>query len=116
MYFAQSVINSLGLLIEVDNDGALDLINSWSPTGRTRHCATSINFLRELKEQGLLVVQWISNVGMSPDILPRMWESPSSISNVMSMFGEILQFRQQPLHWERVLAVESRIRTSGSKF
>jgi hypothetical protein len=75
--FARSVINSFGLkvklpmLIEEDNKSAVDLINSWSATGRIRHIATSINFLRELKEQGLLAMQWISNVGMSSDTFTK---------------------------------------------
>jgi hypothetical protein len=66
MCFARSVISSLGLkvqlpmLIEVYNEGAVDLINSWTATGRTRHIAT-----------GVIIVQWISNVGMSSDIFTK---------------------------------------------
>jgi hypothetical protein len=37
----------------------------------TRHIATRINFLRELKEYGLISVQWISNEGMSSDIFTK---------------------------------------------
>jgi hypothetical protein len=77
MCFARSVISSLGLkvqlpmLIEVNNKGAVDLINSWTAAGRTRHNATRINFLRELKDSGVIIVQWISNVGMSSDIFTK---------------------------------------------
>jgi hypothetical protein len=77
MCFARSVISSLGLkvqlpmLIEEDNKGAVDLINSWTETGSTRHIATRIIFLRELKEKGVIIVQWISNVGMSSDIFTK---------------------------------------------
>jgi hypothetical protein len=67
MLFAWRVLSSMGLLvqlpmlIEVDNKGAVDLANSWSATGRTRHIASRINFLRELKEEGIITVQWISS-------------------------------------------------------
>jgi hypothetical protein len=77
MLFAWRVLSSMGLkvrmpmVIEVDNKGAVDLVNSWTATGRTRHIATRINFLRELKEQGLISVNWISNVGMSSDIFTK---------------------------------------------
>jgi hypothetical protein len=59
------------MVIEVDNKGAVDLVNSWTATGRTRHIATRINFLRELKEQGLISVRWVSNIGMSSDIFTK---------------------------------------------
>jgi hypothetical protein len=77
MLFAWRVLVSLGLkvklpmVIEVDNKGAVDLAYSWTATGRTRHIATRINFLRELKEQGLISINWISNVGMSSDIFTK---------------------------------------------
>jgi hypothetical protein len=56
MLFAYRVLESMELqvklpmVVQVDNRGAVDLVNSWTPTGRTRHIATRINFLRELKE------------------------------------------------------------------
>jgi hypothetical protein len=77
MLFACRVLESIGLLvekpmvIEVDNKGAVDLVNSWTATGRTRHIATRINFLRELKEEGTISVRWISNVAMSSDIFTK---------------------------------------------
>jgi hypothetical protein len=59
------------------------LVNSWTATGRTRHIATRINFLRELEEEGTISVRWISNVAMSSDILQRMLEEMTSIDIVM---------------------------------
>jgi hypothetical protein len=38
--------------------GVVDLANNWS-VGVTRHISVRVNFLRELKEQGLLRVMWI---------------------------------------------------------
>jgi hypothetical protein len=77
MLFAMRVLEPMGLkvqklmLLEMDNRGAVDLVNSWSATGRTRHIFTRINFLREIKEEGVIAVQWISNVHMSSDIFTK---------------------------------------------
>jgi hypothetical protein len=77
MLFSWRVLASLGLVvelpmvIEVDNKGAVDLANSWSATGRTRHIAARINFVRELKEEGVITVRWVSNKHMSSDIFTK---------------------------------------------
>ena len=77
MLFAKQVLESMGLkvktpmILKVDNKGACDLANNWSSAGRTRHVAIRVNFLRELKEQGDLLVQWIPNKQMSSDIFTK---------------------------------------------
>jgi hypothetical protein len=77
MMFAYRVLESmelkvkLPLVVEVDNKGAVDIANSWTATGRTRHIATRINFLRELKETCIVSVQWISSVIMAFDTFTR---------------------------------------------
>jgi ribosome biogenesis protein Nip4 len=48
------------MILKVDNKGVVDLVNNWSIGGRTRHVTTKVNFLRELKEEGVLKVIWIS--------------------------------------------------------
>ena len=77
MMFAMRVIESMGLkvklpmIVESDNKGAIDLINNWSTAGRTRHIATRVNFIRELKAQGIIEPRWISNEFMSSDIFTK---------------------------------------------
>jgi hypothetical protein len=77
MLFSWRVVQSLGLKvklpmkIEVDNKGAVDLANGWTANSRTRHIATRVNFLRELKEEQIINVQWISNKHMSSDIFTK---------------------------------------------
>jgi hypothetical protein len=77
MLVAWRVVESMGLKvklpmsIEVDDKGAVDLANSWTATNRTRHIATRINFLRELKGEGVISVQWISSFLMSSDIFTK---------------------------------------------
>ena len=65
MLYIKNVVESLGLqvqqpmVLEVDNQGAVDLLNNWSVGGRTRHIDVRINFMRELKEEGILVVRHV---------------------------------------------------------
>jgi hypothetical protein len=77
MLYCMRLLKSIGLqvekpmILEMDNKGAVDLVNNWSATGHTRHICTKINFLRELKEEGLLKVVWLSNEYMSSDIFTK---------------------------------------------
>jgi hypothetical protein len=71
----------LPMRIEVDNKGAVDLANSWTAINRTRHIATRINFLRELKAQGIVSVVWISNQFMSSNIFTKNVGGQSNVSS-----------------------------------
>jgi hypothetical protein len=46
----------LTMILEVDNKGAVDLVNNFSVGGRTRHIDTMQYYLRELKEKGIISV------------------------------------------------------------
>jgi hypothetical protein len=65
MLYEMRVLESIGLkvqlpmVLEVDNKGVVDLANNWSVGGCTHHISVHVNFLQELKEQGLLDVVWI---------------------------------------------------------
>jgi hypothetical protein len=77
MLFVMNVLESIGLkvklamILQMDNKGAVDLANSWAAAGRTRHIATSVCYLKELKEQGLILVEWVSNKAMSSNIFTK---------------------------------------------
>jgi len=45
------------MILEVDNKGAVDLINNYIIGGRTHHMKTRQYYLRKLKEQGVLLVK-----------------------------------------------------------
>ena len=77
MMYVYRVITSMGLQVdlpmtaEMDNCGAGDLANSWSVGGRTRHVDVRMFFLRELKDQGLLVIRHISGESNDADIFTK---------------------------------------------
>ena len=64
MMFIKHLLESLGLLVKLpmvlkmDNRGAVDLINNFSCGGNTKHIEVRNHYLRELKEQGIIVVEW----------------------------------------------------------
>jgi len=61
----------LPMILEMDNKGAIDLVNNFSVGGRTRHIETRQYYLRELKNEGILAMKWISNEKMSSDIFTK---------------------------------------------
>ena len=48
------------MLLEMDNKGVFYLANNWSVGGRTRHVEVRNYFLRDLKDEGLLVVKHVA--------------------------------------------------------
>ena len=77
MLFAMHLLESLGLrvkkpmVIEIDNKGGKDIVDSWSTSGRTRHIAIKHNFLRELKEEGTIFVKWIPTEENTSDLFTK---------------------------------------------
>jgi hypothetical protein len=82
MLFAMRVIESVGLkvkkpmILEVDNKGAKDLTHNWSVGGRTRHVNVREWFLRDLKEEGIITVKWISGDENSADLFTKNLQGP----------------------------------------
>jgi hypothetical protein len=82
LLFEKRVLESIGLqvelpmILEVDNKGVVDLANNWSIGGRTRHITVRTNFLRELKEEGLLKVVWIPTERNSSDLFTKNLQGP----------------------------------------
>jgi hypothetical protein len=82
MLFQMRVIESMGLKVEkpmilkVDNKGAKDLAHNWSTAGRTRHVDVRYHFLRELKEEGLIRVEWFSSEENGSDLFTKNLPGP----------------------------------------
>ena len=66
MLYGKNLLEVMGLevellmILEVDNEGLVDIINSFSVGGRTRHIDIKPCFLSELKGSKQLIVRWIS--------------------------------------------------------
>ena len=67
----------LPMIIEIDNKGCVDLINNWSVSGRTRHIDVKKNFMRELKEKGILKAVWKAGEDNSSDLFTKNLPGPS---------------------------------------
>jgi hypothetical protein len=94
MLYAKTLIKSIGLkvklpmILEVDNKGAVDIINSFSVGGRTCHINVRQCFLRELKEVKQLVVDWIPGSENSADMFTKNLGGPLFKRYAEQLLGE----------------------------
>jgi len=77
LMMAYKILTSIGLkvelpmILEVDNQGAVDMANGWSAGGRTKHMSVRYMWLRELKEKGLVKVIWIAGKENTADLFTK---------------------------------------------
>jgi hypothetical protein len=77
MIYAKHVLESLGhqvetpMVLQMDNKGAVDLINSFSIGGPTCHIDVQQCFLWELKEEKIMVVTWIPGTENEADMFTK---------------------------------------------
>jgi hypothetical protein len=82
MLFAMRVIESIGwrvqkpMTLTIDNNGAVDYANNWSSSGRMRHTCIKLSFLRELKEKGLIDVNWCESEEIPADLFTKNLSGP----------------------------------------
>ena len=75
MMYMKKIMESLELnvelpmTVEVDNQGAVDLVNGWSSSGGTKHMDVRIMWLRELKVKKIIQVQWQPTKENEADVL-----------------------------------------------
>ncbi len=82
MIYQKKMLESIGLkvefpmVLEMDNRGAINLINSFSVGGCTGHINVKQCFLRELKKAKILVVKWIPGSENEADIFTKNLDGP----------------------------------------
>ena len=76
------------MLVQVDNKGAIDLANGWSVSGNTKHMEVRIMFMRELKEEGIIKVQWIPTNENEADIFTKNVDSKIFKKRVSKFCGD----------------------------
>jgi hypothetical protein len=88
MIRAKNVIESMELrvklpmILRVDNRGAVDLVNNWSVGGRTRHVDVHYWYLRDLKEQGIVNVEWIGTEYQTADLFTKNLRKPIFVQHI----------------------------------
>jgi hypothetical protein len=94
MLYLFNLIKSIGcrvklpMLLEVDNKGAVDLANNHKVGGRMRHVDVRNHFMRELKDEGMLVIKHIPGSLNEADILTKNTAAPIFSSHVSCFVGE----------------------------
>jgi hypothetical protein len=77
MLYTKRIIESLGLhvqlpvILEVDNKGAVELVNNYSVGGHTHHVETRQYFRRQLKEENIIKVIWTPDELNSSDLYTK---------------------------------------------
>ena len=77
MVYYHNVFTSLGLkvklpmVLEMDNKGAVDLANNLSVGGQTRRVDVRVHYLRQLKDEGMIVIKHISGDDNEADIFTK---------------------------------------------
>ena len=76
------------MILKIDNSGTIDLANSWSAGGRTRHMETKMFFLRDLKEAGILETKWLKGTENPVDMYTKNLGGPDYNKYTKSFVGE----------------------------
>lgn len=94
MIYAMKILLSLGLevelpmILEIDNKGAVDMANNWSVGGRTKHMDVRYLWLRELKEKGIVRVNWTSGESNDADLFTKNLPGPAFNKHAVKFVGE----------------------------
>ena len=95
MIYVMNLLNSfelkveLPMVIEIDNKDYVDLINNWLVSGRTRHIDVKKNYLRELKENGVIELRWSSGEENSSDLFTKNLGGPAFEKHSSKYISEI---------------------------
>jgi len=93
MLFVMRILESMNLKVQkpmilwIDNKGAVDLANNWSIGGRARYIGVHHYFLRELKEQGILLTKWKSSGSMRADLFTKNLPGPAFRKHAAQFVG-----------------------------
>ncbi len=83
MLYVQHILDSMELkvklpmILEMDNNGAVDLSKDWSIGGCTRHVGEQQCYLRELKESKVMDIRWIKGSENNADAFTKNLDGPA---------------------------------------
>ena len=61
----------LPILVQVDNEAAVDLANGWTVGGNMKHSEVRLMYLQELKQRGIILVEWHPTDENESDIVTK---------------------------------------------
>ena len=70
------------MILWLDNQGTVDITNRWATGGNTRHAATRAFFLRQLREEGLIKVNYLKRDDMGVDLFTKNLEQAPFLKHV----------------------------------
>jgi hypothetical protein len=91
----------LPMIMECDNEGAIDVVNNWSSSGRTRHLDVRYKFLRELKEANIIRVIWCPSAANEADIFTKNVQGPLFAKHIKNFVGKDEYMEDGSLEFER---------------
>ena len=80
----------------MDNKGAVDLANNWSVGGRTRHVDVRNHFLRDLKDEGLLITRHVPGDENDADIFTKNVTGPIFQRHLPTFVGTDKYMEEEP--------------------
>ena len=90
MLYGMRFLESLGLKVKkpmtlyMDNKGGVDLFNNWSISGHTRAISVRLAYVRELKEMGIVQVEWIKGDDNPADIYTKNLDAKAFEKHAMA--------------------------------
>ena len=84
------------MLLEMGNKGLVDLANNWSVGGRTRHVDVRNHFLRDLKDEGLLIVRHVPGEENNTDIFTKNVTRPIFQRHLSTFVGTDKYTSEEP--------------------
>jgi hypothetical protein len=116
----------LPMLLEIDNKGAKDFTCNWSVGCRMRHVDIRQFFLRDLKEDNIVLTQWISTADNSADLFTKNLAGPLFMKHIRTYVGIdacmntevvacLLDVTAAEVDYHRGESVSDRRKSSGSR-
>ena len=78
----------LPMILDMDNKGAVNLANNWSVGGQTRHVDMRNYFLRELKDEGVLIIRHVAGEDNEADISTKNTSGPVFKKHIRKFVGD----------------------------
>ena len=76
------------MTLRMDNKGGVDLFNSWSIAGNTRAVSVRLAYIRELKEAGILNIEWIDGKENCADIFTKNVDGATFVKHEQVFNGQ----------------------------